>query len=97
MRYCPNCGTKLEADGLTEPKTPYNAPHEVTEALSEYLGQSGRVAIPKVSNYREKYKAHKLTSRDVQAGATKVPVIQPDAELSRFGGLVVGPGVEQEY
>lgn len=103
MVYCPKCGFKFEIGDMSsvEETTPQNRLSEVptteTDVVDEYLSGAEGVAIPKVSNYREKFKKHQLTPMDVRTGVTKVPILKGDAEMDKFGDLVVGEGLVQEF
>jgi hypothetical protein len=107
VSYCPNCGfdlgsipKKLEEDTSSLPKTPQNRLHEVSgteeSILSDYLAGNAGLAVPKVSDYRERYKKHQLRASDVKTSAPIVPLVRMDSEMDKFGDLVIGEGIEQE-
>lgn len=55
------------------------------------------VAIPKIWEYREKFTNKGLTGRDVTAPPAQVDTRgYVDADMSQFGNLVVGDGLQIE-
>lgn len=55
-------------------------------------------AVPKVSDYRERYKKKKLTMADVVAPPSKRKLKNRGNDLkSQFPGMIFGPGLEEEF
>jgi hypothetical protein len=103
VKYCPNCGYKLTEDTSPVPETPQNRlsgesrlENAENEVLEGYLVENSGLAVPKVSDYRERYKNHKLRSGDIRTSAPIVPLKRMDNEMDKFGDLVFGEGLEQE-
>ena len=107
MKFCKNCGLKLNKDIASSPEASQNASSEVVgtqdltgsvenEVSEGYIGENGGVAVPKVSDYRERYKKHQLRARDIKTESPIVPLKRMDGELDKFGDLVFGEGLTQE-
>ena len=106
--HCPYCGgvfgvdtaSKTTEDTSLAPEAPQRGSGEVSrteiEVLEGYLGENTGIAVPKVSDYRERFKKHKIRANDVRATGQNVPLVRMDTEMDRFGDLVIGEGLEQE-
>lgn len=64
--------------------------------IDEYGGV--KRAVPKISDYRERYKKKKLTIADIVAPPRRVKLKnRADEVKSQFPGMVFGPGLEEEF
>lgn len=88
MSVCPNCGYNDENDFLKD--------YQVSEESRSLPGI--KRAEPIVSEYRERFKSRKIRPSELVA-QPKVynKVGQVNAEMSKFGDLVIGEGLQQEY
>lgn len=94
MTKCPRCGYEENPlEGYSVPKTVVGQATNVTTST---------VAVPKVSEYREKFKNHQLSPRDVMPPRPPPPqIVRQDGELDRFSyngdSLFFGSGIEEDF
>lgn len=95
-------GVEYRLVPVTVPETPQNRLQEEVGTkktiLDEYVSESNEnVAIPKISDYRERFKEHKVYLSDVSTPSKALKTLpRNDGLMDQFGGLVVGNGLEQE-
>lgn len=64
--------------------------------LEKYQTKEVKKAIPKVSEYRERYRQKKITMGDITAPPTRIK-IKPDPFSQQLGAHGIGDGLEQEF
>lgn len=96
--FCPNCGYRLadeEPSVLDDYVVKVEAP-KVLPVLEEKPKVG--VAIPKVSEYKQRFNSHKLRPRDVSVPPTRPDVLpRTDNELDKFGDLFFGDGLQEDF
>lgn len=71
--------------------------------INEYTPEVGsgtksiKVATPKVSDYRERFKKHEVKPSELKPERKFHKLVNLDQGLDDFGDLIVGPGLQEEY
>ena len=91
---CPTCGQKIISQNRTKEKP--------ASILDDYETKKVKIAVPKVSDYRERYKKRKIRIDDISAKPTILKkATKQDGNLDRFTykgeSLFFGEGLTQEY
>lgn len=95
MKYCSNCGYKL-SDTVNEEKTIVESTPEATETedggILEGYSSGTPVARPGIYDWRKMLDEKRAT---LAKNSVLRQIPQQDAELSKFGDLVIGEGIQQ--
>lgn len=113
--HCPKCGFKFTVDTLPigEEKSLSKTAKEVVEAkkksiLEDYVGEEPEIeakgvkkAVGKLSDYRERFKEKKISTRELIAPpSARQDLVRTDGELDKFNykgdRLFFGEGISED-